>query len=308
VRTLLAGAALAAAAALAATPAAATPLRPVASADVRIDRDVNVGLESDGQRWYAYQARRGSVVAVDSRSGRRVKLAPPQTCVLEDLRLSLVLLSCGTDPVARLVSLPGRAVTDFADLDGPGGRPFADAFTAVGRYWLGGGTCDTGGHCAQVYLNRRTHERVLVDDSEAEDPDVLLGDVDTPGPRVQDGTIRVDARSGGYRLTQRVETNAPLVLAHRGRSRTLRRCRTPCRFATLGGRLVTWAQGRVAYAYDVRSHKTAHWRVPVGKSSGAFVTALVHTAGVVLVRTYEHQEGSLVTREVLYRASVPKLR
>ena len=286
---------------------AATPLRPIVTADVTIDRDVDLGIESDARRWYAYQARRGSVVAVDSRTGRRIALAPPSACALEDLRLGVLLMACGGNPVARLVSLPGLATTDFADLNERDGNPFRDEFTTIGRYWLGGYTCETG-RCAQVYLNRRTLGRGLIDNSEEEDPAVLLGDVDTPGLELQDGTIRVDARSGGYRLTQAVDTNAPLVVEHRGRRHTLRRCRHPCLFATLGASLVTWVEGPFVYAYNVRTRKTARWRVPTGSSSTAFVTEVVHTGRFVLVRTDEHKGGSLTTHQVLYRASIPKRR
>jgi hypothetical protein len=277
------------------------------AADVTIDRDLDVRIESDASRWYAYQARRGSVVAVDSRTGRRVALAPPSACSLQDLRLGVLLMACAGNPVARLVSLPGLATTDFADLDERDGMPFEEGFTTIGRYWLGGYSCETG-KCGQVYLNRRTLGRAQIDSSEEEDPDVLLGDVDTPGLALQDGTIRVDARSGGYRLTQAVDTNAPLVLEHRGRHHTLRRCPHTCRFATLGASLVTWVEGPFVYAYNVRALKTARWRVPTGSTSSAFVTEVVHTGRYMLVRTLEHQGRPLITHQVLYRASIPRLR
>jgi hypothetical protein len=287
--------------ALSSAPASATPLREFATAEVRLDRDVDVFVTSDTRRWYAYQRRRGSVIAVDSRTGRRRPVAAPEACELRDVRLASLLLDCMGDPVARLVRLPSRRPTDFA-------QPFEDRFVAIGRYWLGGFSCSENLHCGQVYLNRRTLERRTVDSSAEEDPNVLLRDVDTRGLDEKEPDLRVDMRAGSYRLTAGTEPDAPLVLRHRGRRRTLSKCARLCMFPTLGGSLVTWAEGRIVRAFSLTSGRTTRWRVPFRTETSGYVTALAHTRRLVLVRTTEPGTSPLTSHQTLLRASVPKQR
>src|SRR5204863_1438399 len=133
-----------------------------ASTDVTLDRDLPLAVRSDASRWYAYQEHRGTIVAVDTGAHARLAIDEPGRCSLEDLRFARILLDCYPDPVARLVSLPARTATDFAGVDTRNGPPSREDFFALGRYWLGGFTCEEGGRCAQVYLNRRSLERRII--------------------------------------------------------------------------------------------------------------------------------------------------
>jgi hypothetical protein len=271
---------------------------------VTIDRDLELTVRSDAARWYAYQEHRAAVVAVDTRAHARLALHEPGRCSLEDLRFARVLLGCRDDPVARLVSLPRRTATDFTDTDPRNGSPFPDEFLALGRYWLGGFTCEDGGRCAQVYLNRRSLERRIVSPEDNGNANALQADVDSPDLALKDTTRLVDVRSGGYRLTQGSNPDDPLVLSHKGRRRTLSECRNTCGLVTLGGGLVTWDDGKVR-AYSLRLRKTFSWRVPFKSPSTGFVTGLVHTWTSVLITTAEPNSATS-RRETLYAGGVPR--
>jgi hypothetical protein len=286
--------------AVAAPPAAAKPLRTIASREVTFDHDLQLAVRSDASRWYAYQEHRGVVVAVDTRAHERVAVQEPGRCTLEDLRFARILLNCRADPVARLVKLPSRSVSDFADLE-PSGDPFPDELFALGRYWLGGFTCDPDSRCAEVYLNRRTMERRTNSPEDNGNPNALQADVDSPNLELRDTSRLVDVRSAGYGLTQGERPTDPLVLTHNGRHRTLSACAITCTYATLGGGLATWYDGKLR-AYSLRLRQTYSWSVP----DDGRISAVVHTASTTLVETIRSGESSDTIHETLYAAGVPR--
>ena len=280
-------------------------LAPAAAGAARFHRVASgksgLRVRSDASRRYAYQRTGGDVRAVDASSHRARRIATRSDCALADLRFARVLLTCDADPVAREVPLSGGGeVVDYPDLDPRDGRPFADSFATLGRYWIGGGACEDAGHCAQVYLNKRTQERRVVQvGADEPDPSVLLADVDTPDLSYRDPAYLVDVRSGGYRLTQADdEPGTALALRRGSHSRALSACRRiACAHATLGARLVTWSQGARAYVYDTRTRRTLRWRSPPGT-----VQNVVHTARLLLVEV----AGADGQRETLFRTSVPR--
>lgn len=280
-------------------------LAPAAARATRFHRvasgEAGLRVRADGSRWYAYQRTGGHVRAIDASSHRARRLDTRSGCALADVRFTRVLLTCDADPVAREVPLSGEGdVFDYPDLDPRDGRPFADSFGTLGRYWIGGGTCEDAGHCAQVYLNRRTQERRVVQVGNDEpDPSVPLADVDSPDLAYRDPAYLVDVRSGGYRLIQADdEPGTALTLRRGSRARTLSSCRpVACAHATLGARLVTWSQGARVDAYDIGARRTRRWRSPPGAMQN-----VVHTARRLLVEV----AGADGARETLYKASVPR--
>jgi hypothetical protein len=287
--------------AVAVPSAAAKPLRTIASTEVTFDRDRPLAVRSDASRWYAYQEHRGIVVAVDTRTHSRLSIHEPARCLLEDLRFARLLLDCRADPVARLVKLPSATPTDFPDVNPGSGDPFPDELFALGRYWLGGFTCDPESRCAQAYVNRRTMERRVVSPEDNGDANALQADVDSPNLALKDTTRLVDVRSGGYRLTQGSNPDDPLILTHKGRHRRLSACPIVCRYATLGGGLATWYDGKLR-AYSLRLQKTYSWSVPDDGTVGT----VVHTASTTLVETIRLRESSNTLHETLYAAGVPR--
>jgi hypothetical protein len=289
--------------ALAGVLAAACVVAPHASASSlrRIGSSNELAVHSDAARWYAYQEHPGVVVAVDTRTHTRVATQEPARCSLQDLRFARLLLDCRPDPVARLVSLPSGATTDFPPPPANNDPPPIEEFVALGRYWLAGFTCEEGSRCAQIYLNRRSRERRTVSPDENGNPNALVADIDSPDLELKDTTNLVDLLNGGYRLRQGSNPDDALVLSHGRHRLTLSECRNTCRFATLGGGLVTWSDGRVR-AYSLRRQKAYSWRVP----PTGFVAALVHTATTVLVRTRVQGTASTSGHEALYAAGVPR--
>jgi hypothetical protein len=286
---------------VAAPSAAAKPLRTIAGTEVTFDRDLPLAVHSDASRWYAYQEHRGVVVAVDTRTHSRRSIHEPGRCSLEDLRFARILLDCRTDPVARLVKLPSGAPTDFTDVDPGSGDPFPDELFALGRYWLGGFTCDPELRCAEAYLNRRTMERRIISPEDNGNPNALQADVDSPNLELRNTSRLVDVRSGGYRLTQGEDPTDPLVLTHDGRRRRLSACAITCIHATLGGGLATWYDGKLR-AYSLRLQKTYSWSLP----DDGTVSAVVHTASTILVETIQSGASSNTLHERLYAAGVPR--
>jgi hypothetical protein len=310
-RAALAGALVIACVGTAGARAEAAPLRAIASADVSsTTSDPGLIVQSDAHRWYAYQQTPGTVVAADTGTGHRREIATPTSCTPEAVRFGLVLLSCDRDPKARLVTLETGAATDFPDLDSRNGKPFPDSFSALGRYWLGGFTCESSPHCAQVYINRVTQERRVVSiPDDADNPAVPLVDVDTPDLDPSSKSGLVDIRIGAYRLTQADDrAHPPLYLLHLGDRRRLSRCRLACDYVSFGGGVITWSEGPVALAYSVRLQRTISWRVPFTPMVDGSVTTVVHTTRFVLVETTEAGNGGTGLHETLYRASIPKRR
>jgi hypothetical protein len=283
----------------------ATPLRPIASTDVdTLHGDEGLTVVSDEHRWYVYRPEPGFAVAVDDRTGRRLELDVGQHCRTPDVRYGLLLLECWDEPTVRLLSLFTGATTVYPQQEPASGLgPVrGDGFGEIGRYWLAGSNC-LYGRCGEEYLNRETRE--LRGTSSNEEYSNFLGfDIDTPDLALSTKTGRVDESAGGYTLRQyEDEPDAPLYLLHGRRRTRIASCHFDCNYATLGGGVSTWHEGRWLRAYSLRTRRRTSWRLPP-----VAIAAVVHTSRFVLARTTEAGAGPTGLHETLYRASIPKRR
>jgi hypothetical protein len=294
--------ACAASAALAAPGVAATPeLRLIAT-----DRGPapSLGLVADATRFYAWPASTSHIKVVDDVAQRRANVAG---CPPRDARAGELLVDCGGASDPRVIEIDTGTSVSVADADA-GGRRFPDTLFALGRHWIGGTSCEDPGHCAQVYLNRRTGERRLFSVDGSDDVTTLQLDIDTPDLRPLAAPGVFSERIGNYTVSQRRRGSGhELVLTEGSRRRVLSRCTSVgagCTSITFGGSLVTWAEGGTAYVYRLRSRRPLGMRPPTRADSDSRDLVVRHTRRSVLVLAVDVLGASDQAR-ALYRAAAP---
>jgi hypothetical protein len=215
---------------------------------------------SDGSRFVFYKSSEIAITIRDDLRRTTRRVAFPRECRPLSARAGTALLECVRGPLHEPWLLDGRSRTARA-VQSPGGA--ADQYSEIGRYWLAGSRCDPG--CSSVYLNWHTSEY------RNDAPSRPIRDLDSRrlGPRGRG--------SSDWLELGRARGRAPLILVHRGRRREVSRCTRPCLSSSVGGGVVTWAEGGNVRAYVVETRRETRLRAKPSAVRHPRLVTVAHT-------------------------------
>lgn len=223
-------------------------------------------LVADGQRYAASRPDAGSVLVRDDIGGRRRWVPAPSDCRPVDAHRGIFLLTCSK---AQYLIAPGSSTLRSI----PGDHdPDSEGFAMVGTRWLFGTSTD---HAKVFYVNWHTGERRDFGETAGDAP-----------PRDLDSTdlhkLPADVIFRSKRVTIRW-SGPKLVAERRGHQRmTLDSCTFGCQSITVGGGLLTWAHGKVARGYALKTGRRSRWKFKkVIADRRALFDGVQHTARYV---------------------------
>lgn len=298
-RTLLAtGLALAALIAPAAAGAAPPKVAPGSAKPQHIGTSRGPAV-ADGARYVALRPRAGRLVIVDARRGRARTRRVARTCVQHDVALRRVLLSCTRGHHPALLSIRSGRVRRVPR-ESP---PLGARYFQLGRHWIFGWGCHRT--CFTAVLNWRTGE-ARAGCVPVEDPCDL--DRPEPSPLRPCGTrMRTLAYRHPYAVRFLGAGSRPTLAVTRCGRRTVRlsRCFRDCVFVRVSSRMLTWAEGPVVHAYDLRTGRRRWWVFERRGRAAHRHVAVAHTRGSLFVSVPTRPEPSRQGAHRVYRIDRP---
>lgn len=251
-------------------------LTPAAAAGRQLVGRSETPLLADGTRFAVYKSSNTKLSVRDDKRERRFRLSVAPSCEPQDVaRPGLLLLRCSRgDGEHHVVDLRTRTSVRVQEMEPD---PFLwydpdyEGFGDVGARWLKGSSAM--GPVVPFFLNWHTGERRAASDDDARYTPVDLGspDLDQIAPPQPHGFAFDKDRTFSIAQADRDDSKhgflaGDLLLYRDGtanklgtRVAILSRCRGGCIHVGLGAGLVTWAEGRVAHAYTIRSRRHVAW-------------------------------------------------
>ncbi|HEX8648054.1 MAG TPA: hypothetical protein VF715_14260 [Thermoleophilaceae bacterium] len=223
---------------------------------------------SDGARYFALNAAPGTVRVFDTETRSVRDVAVGERCRARSGSPGVVLVVCDQERTPYLLRLATGALHPVPV--GPQTTEGIEYWHTVGRHWIAG-TTTTVGKQIEVFVNRRTGERV----SRSFDLDAGR---DVDDPKLRPYPRSVFDRDGSLSLRAGDSADGSLSLLRRGPDTRL--TTRPWRSTQLSAGIVTWTEEpRTVRAYDDRARVRLGWVV----DGPATVATSVHTRKHVLV-------------------------
>jgi hypothetical protein len=261
---------------VAACPAFAKSVHP------RIVGDSSWPLRADGERYAVYGPHSGVLKLLDARSHRSQTLPIGANCRVDAGAPAVFLVNCSKDDGSETPFVLQARTGTVGPVPGEGAAylPGSDSFSSLGTQWLRGGS-DSSGHTVLEYLNWHTGR--MVSFGETVDDDAVPRDLNSTNlrPVGPTGSYQFFLKMDRFTVVRTQAANARLILRHTGRrSVVLDRCRNWCGSVSIGSGVVSWASGRIAHAYFLRSAKRLSWTFakPIAQPVPGLDAGVQHTA------------------------------